>query len=826
MSWSNCEPNAREACFLGFLLQSMLTSASEPWCLTSHKEARVSIRIFSAVHTLILACAYTASASNLALPDRLPQIDSAIEPAIERHAIPGAVLLIGRGDEDVYFKSYGSRSIEPARAEMTPDTIFDLASLTKPIATATSVMILADRGKVKLWEPVSKYVPEFGQNGKAGITVEDLLLHRGGLIPDNPMADYGHGVEESWKRIWALKPLKQPGHHFWYTDVGYIVLGELVRRVDGRPLDQFAREEIFQPLGMNDTTFKPGTGLHSRIAPTEKRDGKWTAGEVHDPRAYALGGVAGHAGLFGTAQDLGKYCRMILNGGEVDGKRILSASAVGAMIRPQRMPQGNDWRTYAFDALTGYSSPRGQRFDPLTTFGHTGFTGTMFWLDPANHCFVILLTNRVHPALRDGSAGSINRLRREVSTLAAEAMLGRGKSPVGSSVREALGAAVTRHASGVPDVVLCGIDVLKRDNFKQLEGRRVALITNHTGRDRDGNRTVDLLAGAPGVKLVKLFSPEHGLYGALDEKVGNTVDEKTKLPVFSLYGETRRPSEEMLEGIDTLVFDIQDVGARFYTYISTMGLCMEEAAKNEIRMVVLDRPNPITGAIVDGPVADKEHFSFICYGPIPLVHGMTIGELASLFNDEFKINCDLQVVEMDGWRRSMWFDETGLTWINPSPNMRNLTQALVYPAVCLLEATNVSMGRGADQPFETFGAPWIDGPKLAAALNGERLPGLRFVPIEFTPKSSKFANQQCQGVYIIVTDRNVVEPTRSGLALAFHLEKLFGKDFQEGPVRGRIHDNATMAALAKAKDVDELPAVWKEELDAFRRTREKHLIYK
>jgi uncharacterized protein YbbC (DUF1343 family) len=316
------------------------------------------------------------------------------------------------------------------------------------------------------------------------------------------------------------------------------------------------------------------------------------------------------------------------------------------------------------------------------------------------------------------------------------------------------------------------------------------------------------------------------LYGALDEKVGNMTDQKTGLPVYSLYGKTRRPTKEMLEGVDTIVFEIQDVGARFYTYISTMGLCMEEAAKNNIRMVVLDRPNPITGLIVDGPVADKEHFSFIAYGPIPLVHGMTVGELAKLFNNEFKLGCELEVVEMDGWRRAMWWDETGLTWVNPSPNMRNLTQALVYPAVCLLEATNVSMGRGTDQPFETFGAPWIDGPKLAAALNGARLPGLRFVPIEFTPSSSKHAGKLCEGVYIVVTDRNVVEPTRSGLALAHHLERLFGADFQQELVRGRIHDAATMAALEKGRDADALPAVWKDELDAFRQTREKYLIYK
>lgn len=753
--------------------------------------------------TALVSClsATSAGARTTFNVDRMQTADQLINEAIGRKELPGAVLLVGLGDQIVYRKAFGLRTADPQPVPMTPDTIFDMASVTKPVACATSIMILVERGKLSLADKVATYIPAFGANGKENVTVEHLLLHRGGLVPDNPMEDYSEGPAKAWDRIWNLPVAYSPGTDFRYSDMGYLVLGELVRAVDGRPLDQFAREEIFLPLGMTDSMFNPPESLRRRCAPTEKREGKWMLGQVHDPRAWALGGATGHAGLFSTADDLARWCRMILNKGILDGRRILSQMTVEAMTAQRCLPGGTGCRGYGFDISTAYSSPRGDLFQMGTTFGHTGFTGTSFWIDPNHDCYVILLSNAVHP---DGK-GTVIELRRRVSTVVAAALTGKAYGPTAE--------------------VLCGIDVLKRDGFKLLAGRKVALITNHTGRDREGNRTVDLLLNAPDVALVKLFSPEHGFYGQLDEKVGDTVDKATGLKVHSLYGETRRPTPEMLQGVDSLVYDIQDVGARFYTYSATLGYALEAAAKHKLKMVVLDRPNPITGLIVDGPIADKDRYGFTAYGPLPVVHGMTFGELALLYNTEYAIHCDLTVVELQGWRRSMWYDETGLTWVNPSPNMRNLTQATLYPAVCLLEATNVSVGRGTDQPFEVFGAPWIDGRRLAAALNGAGLPGLRFVPIEFTPASSKFARQKCQGVYILVTDRQNVRPVYSGLAIAWHLKDLFGPAFEIDQVVNLLANAEMMNALKAAETPATLPAGWREPLNSFRDVRQKYLIY-
>lgn len=733
--------------------------------------------------------------------ERMQRADRLIEEAIGRKELPGGVLLVGQGDRTVYFKAYGLRTSDPQPIPMTKDTIFDMASVTKTVACATSIMILVERGKLGLADSVAKHIPAFGANGKEKVTVEQLLLHRGGFVPDNPMKDYADGPVKAWERIWNLAPVYPPGTDFRYSDVGYIVLGELVRVIDGRPIDRFAREEVFLPLGMKDTMYCPPESLWSRCAPTEKRDGKWMQGQVHDPRAWALGGVAGHAGLFSTAEDLARWCRMILHKGVLDDKRILSQMTVEAMTSQRCLPGGTGCRGYGFDMSTSYSSARGDLFQAGTTFGHTGYTGTSYWIDPTHDCYVILLTNRVHP----DDKGTVTDLRRQVAT--------------------AVAAAITGKAFGPPAEVLCGIDILKRDGFKPLAGRKVALITNHTGRDREGNRTVDLLFKAPEVKLVKLFSPEHGLYGTLDEKVGHTVDQATGLKVYSLYGETRRPTPEMLEGVDALVYDIQDIGARFYTYSATLGYALEAAAKHKLKMVVLDRPNPITGLIVDGPIADKNRYGFTAYGPLPVVHGMTFGELARMCNVEYDINCDLTVVELQGWRRSMWWDETGLMWINPSPNMRNLTQATLYPAICLLEATNVSVGRGTDQPFEIFGAPWIDGRKLAASLNEAGLPGLRFIPVEFTPTSSKFAKEKCQGVYVLVTDRQNIRMVESGLTIAWHLKKLFGPAFEVDKVINLLANAETLNNLKTAETPTTLPAGWRGPLSRFRDVRQKYLIY-
>jgi uncharacterized protein YbbC (DUF1343 family) len=373
--------------------------------------------------------------------------------------------------------------------------------------------------------------------------------------------------------------------------------------------------------------------------------------------------------------------------------------------------------------------------------------------------------------------------------------------------------------------VLTGIDVLERDNFKQLAGMRVGLVTNHTGRNREGRQTIDVLSKAPGVKLVALFSPEHGIRGLADEKVSDSKDEATGLPIYSLYGETRRPKPEQLKDLDALVYDIQDIGARFYTYISTLGYLLEEAAKVKLPVFVLDRPNPIGGVDVEGPIADSDKLSFISYHTIPTRHGLTIGELGQLFNRQRNIGADLRVIKMEGWRRSMWFDETNLTWINPSPNMRSLTEATLYPGVGLLETTNVSVGRGTDTPFEIVGAPWIQGDKLAEFLNQRGLPGVRFVPLRFKPNASVFKDEQCGGVNIIITDRAAFRPLLTGIEMALALRKLYPNDWKVDNYLRLLVNTDTLERVKRGESASEIVASWNSGLQEFRKARSEILLY-
>ena len=349
------------------------------------------------------------------------------------------------------------------------------------------------------------------------------------------------------------------------------------------------------------------------------------------------------------------------------------------------------------------------------------------WIDPTSGGYVVFLSSRLYP---DG-AGDVTPLRARVATIAAAAIV----DPAALTARTAMPAvtpampvaAVPPPSPAAP--VLAGIDVLSRDGFAMLKGKRIGLVTNHTGRDRAGRSTIDVLQTAPGVTLVSLFSPEHGIRGTKDEEnLASETDAKTGLTVHSLYGETRRPTDDMLKGIDTIVIDLADVGARFYTYHATMGYVMEEAAKRNIAVVVLDRPNPINGWQIEGPLPDKAITGMIAYHPLPTRHGLTMGELARLFNGERAIGANLTVVAADRWVRDAWFDQTGLAWVNPSPNMRNLNQATLYPGIGGIEFSNISVGRGTDQPFEQLGAPWIDGPALAERLNARRIPGIRFYP--------------------------------------------------------------------------------------------------
>jgi uncharacterized protein YbbC (DUF1343 family) len=478
---------------------------------------------------------------------------------------------------------------------------------------------------------------------------------------------------------------------------------------------------------------------------------------------------------------------------------------------------------------------------PIGSFGHTGFTGTSLWIDPATETLVVFLSNRVHP----NGKGDVSSVRARVATISAGAV-----SDLGSAlkarleqqdyVREMVAGfvrfQVTLNESRSADAakapapsdaeVLNGVDVLARDGFKQLAGLRVGLITNHTGRDRRGRQTIDVLREAPGVKLVALFSPEHGIRGALDEKISDSVDEKTGLPVYSLYGESRRPRAEHLKDLDALVFDIQDVGVRFYTYISTLGYVLEEAAKAKLPVFVLDRPNPINGLDVEGPIADSDKLSFIAPHPIPVRHAMTIGELAGLFNEQRKLGCDLRVVRMENWQRGMWFDATGQTWVNPSPNMRSLTEATLYPGVGLLETTNISVGRGTDTPFEVFGAPWLDGQKLAAYLNARALPGVRFVPVRFTPKASVFKGEECSGVNLFITDRARFRSVRTGLEIAVALRRLHPADWKVDDYLRLLVNADTLGRVKRADAPEDIERAWSERLEEFRRARARVLLYK
>ncbi|APW63939.1 exo-beta-N-acetylmuramidase NamZ domain-containing protein [Paludisphaera borealis] len=757
--------------------------------------------------------------------DRLHRLDAAVEAALAQAKLPGAVVLVGRGDRIGYVKAFGRRAVQPAEQPMTRDTIFDMASLTKPVATATSVMILIDEGKIRLSDRLIKFLPEFDNHGKGQITIEHLLRHRAGLMPDNAIGDYKDGPEEAWKKLAALSLDFRPGERFVYSDVGFEILGRLVEKVSGQTLDQFARERIYQPAGMTDAHFRPTAGDASkwpnvdRIAPTEPAEPGQPVlrGAVHDPRSRALGGVAGHAGLFATADDLSALARTLLNKGVApSGKRILSPLAVRMMLDTGDTPPSQR-RGLGWDVETDFSSPRGELFGP-SSFGHTGFTGTSIWIDPETRAYVIILTSRLHP---DNKAGSTTPLRRMVATLAAAAVTDL-PAPAPKPAPPVLAA---RRAPILS--VKCGIDVLASRDFAPLRGRRVGLITNHTGQAADGRSTIDVLFHAPEVKLVRLFSPEHGVRGALDvEKIANDVDEATKLPIVSLYeGKKRKPSTDDLADLDVLVYDIQDIGVRYYTYISTLGLVLEAAKSAGKKVVVLDRPNPIGGLGVGGPVRDDDQESFIAYHSIPIRHGMTVGELAKLYNTERKIEADLEVVPCEGWTRDATYDRTGLRWVNPSPNMRSLTEALLYPGVGWLEATNLATGRGTDTPFERVGAPWIKPAEWAKALNDASIPGSRFVPIEFVPSERQYKGERCGGVQILVVDWSTFDPIKLGLGLASTLRKGYKDQWKPDRLQPMLADHATYQAILDGKTAGRIEGLWVQELADFAEVRDRYLIY-
>jgi uncharacterized protein YbbC (DUF1343 family)/CubicO group peptidase (beta-lactamase class C family) len=691
-------------------------------------------RFLPLLFLLLSACATSFQAP------QLPRIDAAVETAIAEKRIPGGVLWLERGGR-VYQRAYGNRALVPAVERMTVDTIFDAASITKPVATASSIAVLIERGKIALDEKVQTYLPEYADGD---VTVRHLLTHTSGLRSGTKP---GNAVHE--------RPLNEPGAIFRYSDVNYMLLGEIVHRVAGEPLDVFAKKHVFEPLGMRDTSFRPAQ--NRRIAPTENG----LRGVVHDPTARALGGVAGHAGMFTTVRDLARFARF-----------AMSHPLLGKDITP---PEVAIRRAGGFDLDSSYSRPGGDRF-PQGSFGHTGWTGGFLWIDPASRSFYVFLSNRVHP---DGK-GSVIALQKQLGNLAGEAL---GFAPRARRVGHVVGGGDAQN----------GIDVLHASGYEALRGLRIGLITNQSGIDRTGNPTVDLLRSAPGVTLAAIFTPEHGLRGTFDDKVAD--EQYQGITVFSLYGERRKPSPEQLAGLDALVFDVQDIGTRFYTYISTMGMAMEAAAEAKVKFVVLDRVNPIGGDVVEGPQLEGTQ-NFTGWHPIPVRHGKTVGELAQLFREERRIDVDLTVVPVKGWKREQWQDEAGLPWVNTSPNMRSLHAAALYPGIGILERA-VSVGRGTPTPFEVLGAPYIDGEALIREVGP--LPGLHLTPVRFTPTASVHKGEECGGVRFTITDRRALRSVHAGLSIAAALVRLYGATFPVDEMQPLLRHSMTLEEVRRGR---------------------------
>ena len=828
---------------------------------------------------------------------KLDQIDALVNKDIADKKLPGAVVVIGHKGKIVYRKAFGNRALVPNVEKMTVDTIFDIASLTKVVATTTSIMILVERGQIRLNDTIGKFIPEIEDENVKKITIQQLMTHVSGFAPDFDLREKWTGREGMLNALYKEK-LRQPsGTKFVYSDINFIVLGEIVHRFTSygdnigwhdRKEDYFAERNIFDELNLKNSFFIDVDNaekterksverlikeedLIPRIAPTEnikgqnsylgskfegddKTGNRILRGQVHDPTAFRMGGVAGHAGLFSTGDDLARFCQMLLNGGILDGKRVLSANTVARMTAPIVVSEDGATRGLGWDINTAFSSNRGELF-PLGSFGHTGFTGTSIWIDRVSQTFVVFMSNRVHP---DGK-GDVTPLRAKVATVTASAV---EDTPV-EAVRLAESVYASQVAAQIPKfkeqlentaktqsaketnvfhggtyyfdpndlnktkTVLNGIDVLKKNNFKELNNLKIGLVTNQTGRDLFGEQTIDVLKAAPNVKLVALFSPEHGIRGELDQsKINDSTDEKTGLSVYSLYGETRRPKPEQLKDLDAVVFDIQDIGVRFYTYEATLLNVLEEAAKAGKPVFVLDRPNPINGETVEGAVADADKLSFVVSHTVPVRHGMTIGELAGMMNADKKINADLRVIKMENWMRAMWFDQTMQTWINPSPNMRSLTEATLYPGIGLLETTNLSVGRGTDTPFEIVGAPYIDGQKFAADLNVKNLNGVRFVPIKFKPNASVFAGEMCGGINIIITDRKQFESVRTGMEIAAALRKLYPGDWQVEKFNRLLANQTVFDELKAGKSVQEAEKAERVKIDEFTKKRASFLLYK
>ncbi len=738
----------------------------------------------------------------------LDEVDRVLDDFLAQGAFPGGVLAVGRGDRRVRLRPFGRLSTAVDAPLVTADTIYDLASLTKVVATTTMAMILVDERRLELEARIVDFLPGFARDGEGpeaaarqAVTIRHLLTHTSGIDWWAPLYQELRGTQAYVEHIQGMDLVSEPGSQTKYSDLGIILLGEILERVAGEPMKVFLERRVFQPLGMDETRFLPGEELIERIAPTENDPWrkKVLRGEVHDENAFALGGVAPHAGLFSTAGDLARFARMLVNGGVFEHHRLVSRATFETFTR--RHGDLGEGRGLGWDIKSPVGSSGGTLFS-AGSFGHTGFTGTSIWIDPERELFVILLTNRVHPS-RD------NNLIRKV--------------------RPAVADAVVRALAEPP--VQVGLERLERD-VSALADKRIGLVVHGASVTSDGRHAIDVLRGQ-GLDVARLFSPEHGLRGraAAGEAVVGGRDPDSGLPVVSLYGDRRKPSPADLETLDTLVFDLQGAGVRFYTYVSTLILCLEAAADAGLDIVVLDRPNPLGGERIAGPLAasrDVVPASFVNMAPGPLVHGLTLGEMARLVNAALPRPAKLEVIPMVGWERHMTWADTGLPWVPPSPNLRSAEAALAYPGVALLEATNVSAGRGTASPFLRLGAPWLEGNEVEwPQVSGFELSSTRFIP-RSAPAAPhpKFLDQECLGAQVRVSDAASAQSYRLGIELLATLAR--HPDFAWRSVNSLtwlLGTDRVGNDLKAGKSVTEILAADEADHAAWRRDRASALLY-
>jgi uncharacterized protein YbbC (DUF1343 family) len=678
-----------------------------------------------------------------------PQLSIALMQAVRVSKGPGAVALVGTRDGIAFHEANGFARTIGGRRQATRDTIYDLASLTKVVATTTAALKLYESGVIDLDQPANEWVPI---PAFARFTVRQLLNHTSGLTAGKPLYKEHKSIDSMLQAYAAMPLVNDPGTRYRYSDAGYKILGKIVELAARDSLDAFCRRAIFDPLGMKDTFFRPPKELWPRIAATEQCAwrGRVVQGEVHDENAYAAGGVAGHAGLFSTAEDLGRFVRGLFE------ERILSEATFRAMTQRGQAPfwpwQGLGWQLDPWSSeVHGYLPAR-------TAFGHTGWTGTCMWADRESGVYAILLGNTCHPS----------RTRRD-----------------NGEFRRTFFSAVADNV--LPNQTNCqtGLDRVVRERFEGLSGKRVALLTNHAATDSLGRHILDVLKLEPNVKLTLLYSPEHGFQGQAEagEKVAS---ERGRVPVISLYGDRKAPSAEELAKVDVFVVDLQDVGARYYTYAATMKACIGACAAVGKDVIVLDRPNPVGGAVLEGPIANDGD-SLVRYARVPIRHGMTMGELAIFFKQtEFRSSqFSLLVKSLENWSPARLYDECQLPWTPPSPNLPTAETALMYVGTCLFEGTNLNEGRGTDTPFLVFGAPWLNAAAVIGAIGQADRAGVELEPALYTPRSMpgkaanpRFQDQTCQGIRIRIADPRAARPFHLTVALLRAIRKQHPDTFE------------------------------------------------